>query len=99
MGLCQRGITAGCYHANMTAEDRTKVHVDWINDRIQVSECTHTHTHTHTHTRDGSSTSMLVLKVLYKVLDGAFKHSNCTKISQQPYMLQRNGLYHSVQLK
>lgn len=34
--LTKRGIKASCYHANLNAEYRVKVHHAWINNKIQV---------------------------------------------------------------
>ena len=36
LDLCTNGINAGCYHGNMTAADRTKVHTLWTTNKIQV---------------------------------------------------------------
>ena len=36
--LCQSGITAGCYHANIKPCDKTHVHVQWTNNQVQVLE-------------------------------------------------------------
>ncbi|XP_013412024.1 ATP-dependent DNA helicase Q1 [Lingula anatina] len=35
-GLQDRGIPAGCYHANISAARRTTVHRDWMQNKIQV---------------------------------------------------------------
>ena len=38
LDLSQVGISAGCYHGNMVASDRTRVHTAWISNKIQVNE-------------------------------------------------------------
>ena len=34
--LLSRGIKAGCYHADMDAKSRSKVHRDWLSGEVQV---------------------------------------------------------------
>lgn len=36
-GLQSRGIAAGCYHANLDAKYRSKVHTQWVYNSVQVS--------------------------------------------------------------
>ena len=35
--LQSRGIKAGCYHADMSAQQRSYVHRNWLCNKIQVS--------------------------------------------------------------
>lgn len=37
MELQKRGIHAGCYHANLSAKERSRVHKLWTADQIQVN--------------------------------------------------------------
>ena len=34
--LCQLGLRASCYHANMDATSRSRVHADWSSNKLQV---------------------------------------------------------------
>lgn len=34
--LSQKGIKAACYHADMAPEERTRVHMQWLNNKLQV---------------------------------------------------------------
>lgn len=34
--LQKRKVLAGCYHANMEAEEKTRIHRKWTNNQIQV---------------------------------------------------------------
>lgn len=36
MDLCQQGIRAGCYHADLPSSDRSRVHKQWLNNTIKV---------------------------------------------------------------
>ena len=36
--LSQHGIKAACYHADMAAEERTSVHMQWLKNKLQVTE-------------------------------------------------------------
>lgn len=36
LDLTQQGIKAGCYHGYLSASDRTRVHMQWLEDVIQV---------------------------------------------------------------
>ena len=36
MGLRKRGISASCYHADLTGESRTNVHRAWTKGNLQV---------------------------------------------------------------
>ena len=36
--LQSRGIKAGCYHADLSAQQRSFVHRNWLSNKIQVSE-------------------------------------------------------------
>ena len=37
LGLQTRGFGAGCYHANLDAKHRSKVHALWTKNEIQVT--------------------------------------------------------------
>lgn len=36
--LQQRGIKTGCYHADLTGQERSRVHKLWLKDQIKVSK-------------------------------------------------------------
>ena len=34
--LCQKGIKAGCYHADLPASEKTRIHTQWLQNKTQV---------------------------------------------------------------
>ena len=36
LDLCGKGISAGCYHADLPPAERSRVHRQWLNTNVQV---------------------------------------------------------------